>query len=297
MSGSGQRRGGISAAGVLDEAVDLVSRGVPGWAGLLALASLPLRFCEAHLWNRLAQLGSGARGVAGHVTALSWLVTFALLPALWGRAVFVRACLRELSGTASGANGVRTRLPLRQRLLPAGFAAYLYTALIFEALFFALGWTFVAIPLLALLTGLAAAVSGISAVSPTSDLDELPGLLASPLRVVRHARPPFTLIALTFVHTVALLVAFLNLTALFWLALALGDGTAGLDLSWWKGALSWDNRPFVLLLLAGAITVVEPFWLASLTVVVRRLRARQSGEDLAAWHTALRAEHEGEEAA
>jgi hypothetical protein len=84
-------RGGISVAGVLDEAVDLVSRGVPGWAGLLALASLPLRFLEAHFCNRLFQLGAGARGAVDHVTALSWLVTLSLLPALWGRAVFVRA--------------------------------------------------------------------------------------------------------------------------------------------------------------------------------------------------------------
>jgi hypothetical protein len=274
---------------VLDEAVDLVSRGVPGWAGLLALASLPLRFCEAHLWNRLAQLGAGARGAMGHVDAISWLVTLALLPALWGRAVFVRACLRELSGSAAGAPGTRAtaRPPLRQRLLPPGFASYLYAALVFEAFFYALGWTLVALPLLALLTGLAAA---------TSALDETPGLLASPLRVVHHARPPFTLIALSAVFTAALLVAFLNLTALFWLTLALGDGTAGLDLSWWKGALSWDNRPFVLLLLAGAVTVVEPFWLAALTVIVRRLRARQSGEDLAAWLAALRADHAGEHA-
>ncbi|HEY2737611.1 MAG TPA: hypothetical protein VGK45_04350 [Thermoanaerobaculia bacterium] len=272
---------------MLDEAVDLVSRGVPGWAGFLALVSLPLRFCEVHLWNRLAQLGSGARAVTGHVTAISWLVTLALLPALWGRAVFVRACLRELSGAA---HQTVVRTPLRQRLRPAGFATYLYTALVFESIFFALGWTIVAIPLLAVLTGLAAATSAMPEAS------EPPGLLASPLRVLRHARPPVTLIALTFVFTVALLVAFLNLTALFWLVLALGDGTAGLDLSWWKGALSWDNRPFVLLLLAGAITVVEPFWLAALTLVVRRLRARQSGEDLAAWLAALRAEH-AEEAA
>jgi len=285
-SGSGQRRAriaGITVAGVLDEAVDLVSRGVPGWAGLLALVSLPLRLCEVHLWNRLSQLGAGAGAVVGHVTAISWLVTLALLPALWGRAVFVRACLRELQG----ASGATARIPLRRLLRPAGFASYVYTALIFEAFFFALGWTIVAIPLLALLTGLAAA---------TSQLSDPPGLLASPLRVPRHASPPVTLIALTAVFTVALLVAFLNLTALFWLVLALGDGTAGIDLSWWKGALSWDNRPFVLLLLAGAITVVEPFWLAALTLVVRRLRARQSGEDLAAWLTALRTEH-AEEAA
>lgn len=274
-------------AGVLDEAVDLVSRGVPGWAGLLALTSLPLRFLEAHFCNRLLELGAGARGVLGYVTALSWLLTFALLPALWGRAVFVRACALELSGTGSGGAGASpaaSRMPCRQRLRlpPAGFASYVYAALVYEALFFALGWTFVALPVLILLTGLAAA---------TSTLDEPPGLLASPLRAFHHARPLATLAGLIAVLTVALLVAFLNLTALYWIVLALADGTAGLDLSWWKGALSWENRPFVLLLLAGAVTAVEPFWLAALVATVRRNRARQSGEDLAAWLNAIRREH------
>jgi hypothetical protein len=272
--------GGISVSGVLDEAVDLVARGVPGWAGLLALTALPLRFLEAHFVNRLVQLGAGARGALGDATAISWLVTLALLPALWGRAVFVRACVLELGGTAPGIS----RMPLRQRLRlpPAGFAAYVYTGLVYETLFFALGWTLVALPALALLTGLAAATSF------GSPLDEPPGLLASPLRVLRHARPLSTLAGLTAVLAVALLVAFLNLTILFLLLLLLADGTAGLDLSWWNGALSWDNRLFVLLLLAGAVTAVEPFWLAALTVTVRRARARQSGEDLAAWFAGLR---------
>jgi hypothetical protein len=287
LSRGGISVAGVSVAGVLDEAVDLVSRGVPGWAGLLALTSLPLRFLEAHLCNRLLQLGAGARGAMDHVTAISWLVTLALLPALWGRAVFVRACALELSGAASGAS---VRMPWRQRLRlpPAGFASYVYAALVYEALFFALGWTLVAVPVLVLLTGLAAA---------TSTLDEPPGLLASPLRALRHARPLATLAGLIAVLTVAILVAFLNLTALYWLVLTLADGTAGLDLSWWKGALSWDNRPFVLLLLAGAVTAVEPFWLAALVVTVRRNRARQSGEDLAAWFATLRRERGDEEAA
>jgi hypothetical protein len=109
---------------------------------------------------------------------------------------------------------------------------------------------------------------------------------------VRHAKPLLTLAGLTAVFTVALAVAFLNLTALFWLLLSLADGTMGLDLSWWSGALSWDNRSFVLLLLAGAITLVEPFWLAALAVTVRGARARQSGEDLAAWLAALRREED-----
>jgi hypothetical protein len=280
-------RGGLPVAGVLDEAVDLVSRGVPGWAGLLALTSLPLRFLEAQLCNRLFQLGETARGALGHVTAISWLVTLALLPALWGRAVFVRACALELSGVASRSAGTTARMPLGQRLRlrPAGFASYVYSALVFETLFFALGWTFVALPVLALLTGLAAA---------TSSLDEPAGLLASPLRAFRHARPLSTLAGLTAVLALALPVVFLNLSLLFWIPLMLADGTLGLDLSWWSGALSWENRPFVLLVAAGAVTALEPFWLAALVVTVRRVRARQSGEDLAAWFAHLR---RGEEAA
>jgi hypothetical protein len=275
-------RGGLSVAGVLDEAVDLVARGVPGQAGLLALSALPLRFLEAHLADRLMLLGAGARGSFGHLVAISWLASFALLPALWGRAVFVRSCalpaLPPLTTTAG-------RMPFRRllRLPAAGFASYVYAALVYEVLFFALGWTILALPAVALLSGLAAA---------TSTLDEPPGLFASPLRAVRHAKPVATLAGLTAVFSVALAAAFLNLTALFWLLLALADGTMGLDLSWWSGVLSWSNRSFVLLLLAGAITLVEPFWLAALAVTVRSARARQSGEDLAAWFADLRREED-----
>ena len=277
------KRGGITVAGVLDEAVDLVARGVPGPAGLLALTSLPLRFLEAHLAGRLLQLGVGARGSFDHITAISWLVTLALLPAFWGRTVFVRACSLELSGSALGV----AHMPVWQRLRvrPAALASYVYAGLIYEILFFATGWTVVALPVLALLTGLAAA---------TSTLDEPPGLLASPLRALRHARPLATLAGLCATFTIALLVAFINLSALFWILKALADGTMGLDLSWWSAALSWDNQSFVLLVLAGALSLVEPFWLAALVATVRSARARQSGEDLAAWFADLR---RGEEAA
>jgi len=271
------KRGGLSVTGVLDEAVDLVARGVPGQAGLMALTALPFRFLEAHLADRLMLLGTAARGSFGHLAAISWLISFALVPAFWGRAVFVRACTLPTLQTIAG------RMPLwrRLRLPAAGFASYVYAALIYEVLFFALGWTVLALPVVALLSGLAAA---------TSTLDEPPGLFASPLRAVRHARPLSTLAGLTAVFAVALVVAFLNLTALFWLLLGLADGTMGLDLSWWTGVLSWDNRSFVLLLLAGSITLVEPFWLAALAVTVRSDRARQSGEDLAAWLADLRRE-------
>ena len=273
-------RSGVPVSTVLDEAADLV-RALPGWAGLLALASFPLRFAEAHLVNRLAQLGAEAPGYMNHLTAVSWVVTLALLPALWGRAVYARACALALSGGGLG------RMPARQvlRLRPTGFLSYVWVALLCEALFLGVGWTVVALPLLALLTGLAAA---------TSSLQERPGLLASLLVVLRHARPLGTLLGLLTIFLIALPVAFLNLSVLFWFLLWLAGGTAGLDLSWWEVALTWNNRQFVLLVLAGALSLIEPFWLAALVATVRRARAQQSGEDLRAWFASVRA---GEEAA
>ena len=271
-------RSGVPVSTVLDEAAELV-RALPGWAGLLALASFPLRFAEAHFVNRLAQLGAEATEYMNHLTAISWVITFALLPALWGRAVFARACSLALSGGGLG------RMPTRQvlRLSPAGFLSYVWVALVCEALFFAVGWTVIALPLLALLIGLAAA---------TSSLQERPGLLASLLVVLRHARPLGTLLGLAIVFVIALPVAFLNLSVLFWFLLWLAGGTTGLDLSWWQVALTWNNRQFVLLVLAGALSLVEPFWIAALVATVRRARAQQSGEDLRAWFAALRAEDE-----
>lgn len=273
-------RSGVSVSAVLDESADLV-RTLSGWAGLLAFASFPLRFAEAHLANRLLQLGEAAPSYLGHLTSISWVVSLALLPALWGRAVFVRACALALSGSATGL----ARMPLRQvlRLSPTGFLSYAWAALVAEALFFAVGWTLLALPVLALLTGLAAA---------TSSLHERPGPLASLLVVLRQARPLGTLLGLVTIFSLALPIAFLNLLLLFWFLLWLAGGTAGLDLSWWHFALSLNNRQFVLLALAGAVSLVEPFWLAALVATVRRVRARQSGEDLRAWFATIRAEDE-----
>ena len=274
-------RSGVSVSAVLDESAELV-RALPGWTALLVLTSLPLRFAEAHLVNRLLQLGKDAPDYLNHLTAVSGVVTLMLLPALWGRAVFVRACGLALTGGTSG----MARMPWRQvlRLSPAGFVSYLYTALICETLLVAVGWTMVALPVLALLTGLAAA---------TSDLHERPGLLASPLVVLRNARPLWVLVGLALiVFLMALPILFLNVSILFGFLLWLADGTGSFDLSWWRGALSWENRQFVLLMLEGALLALDPFWIAALVVTVRQARARRSGEDLRAWFASLRSDEE-----
>lgn len=266
-------------AAVLDEAAELVSRGIPGWAGLLALTALPLRFLEAHFFNRLLQLGDSATGYVNHLMSLSWLIAFALLPSLWGRAVFVRACVLALSGRSAGRGAPLSAL---RPSLPA-FLSYAYAAALAELLFVTLGWTVVALPAVVLYAGLAAA---------TSYLQERPGPLASLTVPVRVLRPFFPFVGLTLVFSLALFIACINLLALFQLILWLASGATGLDLSWWQVALNLDNQHFVLLLVAGAITVVEPFWLASLVAAVRRVRARESGEDLAAWFADLRSHEE-----
>jgi hypothetical protein len=277
--------GRIAVSAVLDEAADLVARDVPGWAGLLALTALPLRFLEAHFLNRLFQLGESATQHVSHLVALSWLVAFVFLPAVWGRAVFAHACALALSGQAArGGASARTahRLPL-----PA-LVSYVYAATVAELLLVLLGWTGIALPVLALFAGLAAA---------TSTLQERPGPLEALLVPLRQVRPLAPFLGLTAVFGLAVLLAWVDLLVLFQLGLWLASGTSGIDLSWWQVALSLDNRQFLLLLAAGAITAVEPFWIAALVVAVRRARARESGEDLEAWFSQVRARKDGEAAA
>lgn len=276
-------RGDISLAEALDDAAELVPGETLGWAGLLALTLLPLRFLEALLAERSLELGKTAFDYTGHLLGLSALVSLALIPALWGRAVYCHACSLALSGRTS-ARGVPFRLGRR---LPApALVSYFYAASVAELLLVALAGTWIAFPVVVLFSGLAAA---------TAPFHERPGPIAS-LRVpLRHARSLPVLLGLTAILGFALLIAWMNLFALFWLGLSAADA-AGIHAPWWQGALSLGNRFFVLLVLAGAATIVEPFWLAALVSAVIQARSRQSGEDLAAWFEEIRGA-DGEEAA
>lgn len=267
---------GIPVSAVLDESAELVSRDVPGWAALLALTSLPLRFLEAHFLNRLLQLDESAPQHVAYLVSLSWLVAFAFLPALWGRAVYAHACSLAFSGR-SGSRQVPAALALRLPLRT--LVSYAYAATVAELLIVAFGWTWVAMPVLALYSGLLAA---------TAPLQEQPGLLAPLLLPIRRLRRVFPFLGITAVFVLAVPIVFLNLYVLFQLGLALATGTSGLDLSWWNVALGFENQQFVILVVAGAVTVLEPFWIAALVAALRRARAQESGEDLAAWFAEIR---------
>ena len=277
-------------------------RTVPEWAAVLALASLPLRLLEVHFANRLLQLGVHAGGHLYHLLSISWLVTIALLPALCGRAVFARACAMALQ------SGSRVSPRLALRLPAAGLAGYLYAAMVWTGLFQALAWMILPLPLLALGSGLVTATAPLTADAPDAGdpgnaggagggsgtgggaPPARPGPLASLAHALRGAPPAATCVGLAVTFGAALAVAAVNLYALVRLCLWLAGGVSGLDLAAWSLALGAGNRHFLLLLAAGAVALVEPFWLAALVVAVRAARARESGEDLVARFAELRAE-------
>jgi hypothetical protein len=268
-----------------------VVRAVPEWAAVLALASLPLRLLEVHFANRLLQLGAHAGGHLHHLLSISWLITAAMLPALWGRAVFARACAMALQ------SGTRVPARLALRLPAAGLAGYFYAAMVWDGLFQAVGWMIVPLPVLALGSGLAVATAPLTGdagdagrIGVGGDLPARPGPLASLARALRGAPPAAACLGLAVTFGAALAVAALNLYALVRLCVWLAGGVSGLDLAAWSLALGAGNRHFLLLLVAGGVAMVEPFWLASLVAGVRAARARESGEDLVARFAELRAE-------
>ena len=242
------------------------------WMGLLWLCSLPLRLAQAHFVARLLELGPQAGQYGNYLHGVALAAMAALLPALWARAVFVRACglgLRDEVPTA----GATLKLPV------AAFADYVYLALLAEVIFYGAAPSLVALPFAVLLAGLAAA---------SHPYFDRPGLFA-PLRelsgLLVHGR---VLAALMVVFAVALLIVFVNLYFVFQIGLWLAGEIPGIDPTPWEAVLSPDNASFLLVLLAGAILAVEPFWIAALTVFVHKARSRDSGEDLRLWFERLR---------
>jgi hypothetical protein len=267
----------LSVLAVLDAAADLVTREVPGWAGLAILATLPLRFLEVHFLHRVLELGGGPGG-AGHygryLMSLSWWITLALPLAFWGRAVLAHA----VSLAHAGEREVGRR-PLKLR--PAGLAAGFYACLAAQVVGLTFGFLGIGLVAAPVLSGLSAA---------TVPLQERVGPLA-PLRTAfGHLRPVQVYAGLLLVAALAAVVAFANLVALFVIGLWAAEALPGVDLARWSAVLSLGNRHFQLLLGAGAALAVEPFWIAALTVATHRARARQSGEDLRAWFEALSTE-------
>ncbi|HXU45702.1 MAG TPA: hypothetical protein VN783_09255 [Thermoanaerobaculia bacterium] len=268
---------------LLDDAADLAVRTLPDRSALAVLAVLPLRLLQVWFLDRLIELGPGAIQHGRYLATIAGFLTAALVPAFWGRAELARACQSALGGEGWGV-GRRARLGIGWRRYLLG----LYAALVAAALLPAAGWGIVTLPLLALAPGIAAA---------TCPYQERPGLFA-PLGVAaRGFSQPRLLIGLLFSGALAVLAAFVNLFALFQLGLFAARAASGLDLAWWGRALSIESRLFDLLVAAGALLLVEPLWIAALSVLVHRGRARANGDDLAAWIAEVRSGEAGRAAA
>jgi hypothetical protein len=263
----------FSPVGILDETHGAVARVAAPWLGVLWLSTAPYRFAQIHFIRELAALGQQAPDYGGYLERLAWILFALFVPAVVGRSVYVRACLLGLqSGARVGREG--------WRVPPAQLLNALYAALVVELLFALTVWTFVMVPFLA-------APAGLVYVAATRT--ERPGLFKPLFETARLMANLRALGGILATYAVALLIAMLNLymalRAGLWVATTLlGDGVAR-----WEHLLRpvhplfqlFPGEPLTMLLcIIGAMLVVEPFWLASLTVYVHRTRLRQSGEDL-----------------
>jgi hypothetical protein len=270
----------LSPLGILDETPLAVRRIAAPWLGVLWMSSLALRLLQAHFFRELGHLSTQSRHYGDYLESLALANFLAFLPAVYGRAVFTRACFLGL-GSGGPVRREAWKVPLPQ------LANTLYTSLLAEILFYLFLWSFVSIPVFAVAGGL-----GVVAAHRVAR----PGLFA-PLREIVHLASNVKVLgALVFIFGVALCLGFINVYMIFRLGLWMLEGAQGSDAAWWQHLLRpnpffpvvpAESLPFWISA-AGAVFFVEPFWLASLAVYAHRSELRQTGEDLRLWFGELR---------
>lgn len=241
------------------------------WAGLVILTALPLRYLEAIFLDQLIELGGSAPNYGNLLGATANVTVLTLLIAIWGRAVYARAC--RMAHARGGAPGVAAfRVPavaLGSYVLTASAAVLLGYATLFTCLGFIVAVVF---------SGLAIG---------TMELNERISL-AQPFRLIfRYTRSLKIPIALVFVFFCATIVAMANLAGAFSVATWTAGAIGAFDAPHWQ-TLFGNNRRYILMLAAGALAIVEPFWIAAHVVYVRKAGAEESGDDLRAWFEELR---------
>lgn len=240
------------------------------WAAVLVVTALPYRFLQAMFLDQLFEVGAKASQYGNLLGGTANLIVISVLVALWGRAVYARAC-RLAHGRGAPPGRETWRVPA------AAFVSYVLTAsaallIGYVGLFTCIGF-FVAM----LFAGLAVG---------TMELNERVSVLEPFRLIARYARTA-TLLALTFVFFCAWVVALVNLAAAFGLGVWAASAIGGFDAPQWQLLFTGGNRRFVLLLCAGAVVAVEPFWVAAHVVFVRKAGAQERGDDLRAWFEEL----------
>lgn len=261
----------LSPLAILDETASAVVRVASPWLGIVWPALLPLRFLQVHFARDLFRLGKESVHYGDYLGGLALSSFAALLVSVWGRAVFVRAVRLGLqSGVRVGKEALRTP--------PHEIANALYTTLLCEVLFYLTVWLFVPVPFVLLLSGLAFA---------TAHRSERPGLFRPLREMVQLLANLKVSVSLFLVFSAAFLATLINLYFAFRGGVWLAGTFLGDDVARWAHILrpgSWGVFPAepltFFVIMAGTTLILEPFWLAALSVYVHRSKLRETGEDL-----------------
>ncbi|MEM8962094.1 MAG: hypothetical protein AAGD38_11490 [Acidobacteriota bacterium] len=255
---------GDSITTVLDEAESLVGALATGpWLAFLWCTAVPLRFLQAHFFERALSLGSDAERFATYLGELSVFIGVTFLVAAAGRAIFARACgLAHASGDLPGREALS--------LAPGPFANYLYVLLVLELLSLLSAVLVITLPILVMLGGLATA---------TWERSGPPHPFRPLARLATHTRRLRVLFGINIVWFFATAVAGLNVWMLF-LVLPMLANAFGADPGPWMQRLGMTNPALPWLALGGAWLIVEPFFIASHVVFARGLESRRRGDDL-----------------
>lgn len=241
------------------------------WAGLLVATALPYRFLQALFFDQLLEVGGKASQYGRLLGGTANLTVVAILLALWGRAVYARACRLAMGRGATPGRDV-------WRVPAAALVSYVFTSSVVLLLGPLSVFTCVGVWFVSILAGLAIG---------TMELNERVSVL-EPFRLIgRYARTG-ALFGLSLVFFCALFVALVNLAAAFALGVWALGALGGFDAPRWELLFTGGNRRFILLLVAGAFVTVEPFWIAAHVVFVRKAGAQERGDDLRAWFEELR---------
>lgn len=264
-------RSPLSISSVLDEAADVVAMTAAPWAGVLIAATLPYRFLQALFLDQLIEVGAKASAYGKLLGGTANLIVASIVVALWGRAVYSRAC-----GLALGSGATPGRAAWRVPM--AAFVSYVLVSSV-ALLIGHLGlFTCIGAALAMMFAGLAVG---------TLELNERVSLRAPFRLIARYARVA-PLFGLAFAFFCAFFVALVNLAAAIALAVWAAGALGGMDAPRWQLLFSPENRRYLLLLVMGALTIVEPFWIAAHVVFVRKAGAEERGDDLREWFAELR---------
>lgn len=264
-------RAPLSITSVLDEATEVVSMTAAPWAGVLIATALPYRFLQALFFDQLIEVGDKASQYGRLLGGTANLTVAAILLALWGRAVYARACRLALGRDATPGREV-------WRVPAAALVSYFLTSSVVVLAGTLSVFTCLGLWVVAIVAGLAIG---------TMELNERVSLL-EPFRLLGRYTRVATLLGMAFVFFCALFVALANLAAAFGLGVWALSAVGGFDAPRWELLFTAGNRRFLLMLVAGAFVAVEPFWVAAHVVFVRKAGAQERGDDLRAWFDELR---------